>query len=799
MAVAAGTRLGPYEIVAPLGAGGMGEVYRARDTRLGRDIAIKVLPAEFASDSDRLRRFEQEARAVAALDHPNLLAVHDIGTHEGAPYIVAELLEGESLRERLDGGVLPVRKALEIAVQMAQGLTAAHDKGVIHRDLKPANVFLTRDGHVKILDFGLAKLVPPRTAEEHARASTVTETTGAGTVLGTMGYMSPEQVRGQALDQRSDIFSFGCVLYEMLSGRPPFKQETAADTVSAILHEDPQTLTSSGREIPAVLAGFVTRCLEKAPDDRFSSAHDLALALQAESGALVGWAPAPGLPRQRSRLQVGMAALAVAGAAAAGVYVLVVRGPATTPGPPGLIRSIAVLPLANLSGDPSLEYFAEGMTEELTGTLSRISALKVISRTSASQFKGTKKPLREIAAALGVEGVIEGSVLCVGNRVRITAQLINAANDAYLWAESYDRDLKDVLTLQNEVALAVAREVRAKVTPQEQTRLAGGRPVNPDTYRLCLEGRHFLWKSTSEEEYSKAVERFQRAIDSDPTYAPAYAGLALCYNAGGYRGNKPSDVSFPRARAAARRALELDDGLAEAHAVLGQVMFQANWDWAGAEVELQRAIDLDPSSSDVHAAYGFYLLTVGRADPAIQQYRRVLELDPLTPGRTINVGIALYYAGRHEESIAQLKRALELDPTDGWARMMLGSNYARRLDYPEAVAECDRAVEGLPEDPNVLAVCGRVYGLAGRRPQALAILDRLKSLSERRYVDPYNMAWVYDGMGDDDSTMSWLERSYVERSAGMCGVASELWSDDLRTDVRFQDLVRRMNYPAGGR
>jgi TolB-like protein/Tfp pilus assembly protein PilF len=491
-----------------------------------------------------------------------------------------------------------------------------------------------------------------------------------------------------------------------------------------------------------------------------------------------------------------VAALVVVAGAAVALYSLTVRGHAGPPPASGPIRSIAVLPLTNLSGDPGQEYFSDGMTEELIATLSKISALKVISRTSVMQFKGSKKPLREIAAALGVEGVIEGSVLRAGERVRITAQLINAATDTHLWAESYDRDPRDVLALQSDVARAVAGEVRAKLTPQEQTRLAGGRPVNPETYRLCLEGRHFLWTTATEEGLRKAVERFQRAIDLDPTYAPAYAGLALCYNTGGSRGNKPAYESFPSARAAARRALELDDELAEAHAVLGQVVFQADWDWAGAERELQRAIGLDPSNSDVHGAYGFYLLSVGRTDSAVQEYRRALDLDPLTPGRTFNVGIALYYARRYDESITQLRKALELDPADVWTRMMLAWNYAHKHMYSEAMAECDKAVEASPEDPNVLGVCGNVSGLAGRRRQALALLERLKRLSTRRYVDPYNMALVCDGLADNDSTMAWLERSATERSAGLCGVRCELWTDKLCADARFQDLVRRMNYPA---
>ncbi len=498
---------------------------------------------------------------------------------------------------------------------------------------------------------------------------------------------------------------------------------------------------------------------------------------------------------RRHRLWPGLAALAAVVAVWGTTYLLVVRDRAVTPGAPGPIRSIAVLPLTNLSDDPGQEYFSEGMTEQLTATLSQISALKVISRTSASQFKGTKKPLREIAAALGVEGVIEGSVLRAGDHVRITAQLINAATDVHLWAESYERDLKDVLALQNEVARAIADEVRANLTPHEQSRLAGGRTVNPDAFRRCLEGRRLLWKVPTDDSLEQAEERFQQAIDLDPSYAPAYVGLALCYNAGGYSGNRAPYESFPRAREAARRAVELDAGLAEAHAVLGQVMFQADWDWSGAEAEFKEAIALDPSNADVHDGYAIYLETINRSSEAVEEYRRALELDPLTIRRTHNLGFSLYYARRYDESIAQFKKALDMNRSDLWARMGLGCNYAYKGLFREAMSECDKATAGLPDDQNVLAVCGKVYGLAGQGRQALALLDRLKALSAKRYVDPYNMAGVCDGLGDTDGAMGWLERSYTERSAGICGVACELWSEKLRSDGRFQDLLRRMNYP----
>jgi len=618
-----GARLGPYEIVAPLGAGGMGEVYRARDTRLGRDVAIKVLPAEFAVDPERLRRFELEARAVAALSHPNVLAVFDVGTQEGIPYLVTELLEGDSLRDRLSGGALPVRKAVETAVQIAQGLAAAHEKGIIHRDLKPGNVFITKDGHVKILDFGIAKLVAPAGRGAGVQATTLVEATEAGTTLGTVGYMAPEQVRGHAVDHRADIFSLGCVLHELLSGRVPFRRDTAADTASAILQDEPAPLPDA---VPPELKRIVRRCLEKRPEERFQSARVLGFDLQAAAEAPSAAPVARPAARPRRRLWVGVAAL-VAAAAAAAIYVGVRSrsgGPAVAP----QIRSLAVLPLANLSGDPAQEYFSEGMTEELITSLSKISALKVISRTSVMQFKSTKKPIREIAHSLGVDGIIEGSVLRVGERVRITAQLIRADTDTHLWAESYDRDLRDILALQSDVAQTIAGEVKAALTPQERARLASARPVNPEAHEEYLKGRFYLNKMTPEG-YDKGLAHLRRAVELDSKNPLAYAALALGYS---LVGHERFPDAFAQARAAARKAEELGgEPLAEMYLAFGMIELCSDWDYDGAKRDFLRALELNPSIGEAHRWYSWYLFLIGRRDEASAEMKRAEEVEPLTP------------------------------------------------------------------------------------------------------------------------------------------------------------------------
>ena len=658
MALAPGARLGPYEILAPPGAGGMGEVWRARDTRLGRDVAIKVLPDHLASDSRALARFESEAKAVAALSQSNILALYDVGEANGVHYTVTELLVGETLRALVARGAVPVERAIDIAHQVADALAAAHEKGIVHRDVKPENIFITKDGHAKLLDFGLARHETALRNAADTHTPTVSARTEAGAVMGTVAYMSPEQASGKPVEHFSDQFSLGVVLYEMLSGKRPFARSTVAETLTAIIREEPEPLEKAAPSVPPPVRWIVTRLLSKDPADRYDSTRDLARELatwrlhQTDQETPAGSTPRP-TPRARRGPWAGVAALVVL--AAAGSLFWLARRTPTTVASPGPIRSIAVLPLSNLSGDPAQEYFSDGMTEELTAALSQISALKVISRTSSAQFKGTRKPMREIAAALGVEGVIEGSVLRAGDRVRITAQLIHAATDAHLWAHSYERDMKDVLSLQDEVARAIAGEVRAKLTPQEATRLAGGRTVNPEVYELVLKGRR-LYDALDEKEYMKARDYFQRAIDLDPTYAQAYEALGSFYAESGDRDYLRPSEAIPGARAALSRAVELDDGLAVAHARLGVVHFIYDWDWSGAERELKRAVALDPSSSSARGPYAYYLTMVGRFDESIREYRTALELDPLSHYRTFHLGYGLAVAHRYDESVTLLRK-----------------------------------------------------------------------------------------------------------------------------------------------
>ena len=695
--------LGPYEIVALLGAGGMGEVYRARDTRLGRDVAIKVLPAEFAADPERLRRFELEAHAVAALSHPNVLAVYDVGTHEGAPYIVAELLEGETLRERLRAGGLTVRKAVECAVQISQGLAAAHEKGIVHRDLKPANVFVTKDGHVKILDFGLAKLAAPRSLAEGAQATTVVEATEAGTRLGTVGYMSPEQVRGQSVDQRSDIFSFGCVLYEMLVGRPPFRRETAADTASAILHQDPAPLAGSGQAVTPALQEIVSRCLEKRAEERFSSAHDLALALRAyTTGEVPATAALVTAPSARRRV-VGLVLAGVALLAVVGVLLVKVR-PAVPKAGAGAMKKIVVLPFENL-GAPEEAYFASGMAEEITSRLANVQGLGVISRTSAIQYNQAGKTVKQIGSDLGVDYVLEGSVRWEHgqgreSRVRITPQLIRVADDTHVWADRYDRVLADVFAIQSEVAESAVKAMGVTLLPPEQARLKEISTDDLEAYDLYLRGMELFGRGETCEIFAGALEKFQAAVDRDPRFAQALAMTASIHLAMYWIGCDHRQERLAKGKEAAERAVELRPDLAETHFALGDYFYRGLKDFPRALEEYATARRIQPSNAYALLGTGFVLRFQGRWVEAAEAYEKGLELDPKNVHLLHHLAVCYFSAGRYADADRALGRAIALSPQWSWPyelRADLQVKWHGDVEKAQAILEEAGHVAGINE------------------------------------------------------------------------------------------------------
>jgi serine/threonine-protein kinase len=788
MSLSPNTRLGPYEILAPLGAGGMGEVYRARDTRLDRDVAIKVLPDRTARDENALSRFRRETKALAALSHPNILMILDVGEDHGVSYAVMELLDGGTLRDRLRAVGIDWRKALEIGAGVADGLAAAHARGIVHRDLKPENLFLTRDGVVKILDFGLARTGLPDASDR--AAVTVTVETQPGVVLGTVNYMSPEQVRGQQADARCDIFSLGCVLHEMLTGKPPFARETSAETMTAILRHHPTLPSESGAHVPPDVDPVVAKCLEKSPEERFHSAHDLAFTLR----SILTGRPATSVGK-RPRLPWPAIVVMVAAALLVGVFLL--RRELRPAGREitEMIDSLAVLPLENVARDPEQEYFVDGMTEALISDLAKIGSLKVISRTSVMRYRGTTKSLPEIAKELKVDAVVEGSVLRVGERVRITAQLIHAATDEHLWADRYDRDLSDVLRLHSELARTIAQEIKVTLTPQERARMVDARTINPAAHEAYLKGRFHCDKRTPDG-IKKAVDYFEQAVALAPDWPLGHAGLADTYLLMPFWAPVRSSEAIPKARAAAERALEMDESLAEAHATMGHIATTYDWDWPTAEREYQRALTLSPNYAVAHFWYTMYLLFMGRHDKAIREITKAQELDPLSLIIGTNVGRVHYFAGDLEHAETWLRRTLELGPDYAPAHRGLGITLLLQGRFAEAITEAREAVRLSNNDPYHAAILGYLYAKGGQPEEAQRILDELAVRSKLTYVAPTQFALVHEGLVERDRVFEWLERAYQERDAWMLYTLTDPLLAPLRSDPRFADLVRRVGLPS---
>lgn len=797
--VIAGNTLNQYKIISPIGAGGMGEVYLASDTRLERRVALKFLPAHFTQDKEHLRRFEQEARAVAALSHPNVCTIHEVfESEQGRQCIVMEYVEGVTLRKWMTRGRLRVGAALDAAIQIASALAAAHAAGIVHRDIKPENIMIRPDGLIKVLDFGIAKYAGPGRRRD-AKESWVK--TATGVIVGTTAYMSPEQARGLPVDARTDIWSLGVILYEMIARRLPFPGKTPTDRMAAILEREPEPLSRLRRGVPAELERIISRVLAKNRDERYGRSADLAEDLRKLRGRLGAESPfrfalptpARGLLFSRKRRAVALATLllVISVSLVAGLAYFFRQSPTPVSAPE--IKSLAVLPLENLSGDPAQEYFADGMTDALIGDLAQIGALRVISRTSAMHYKGTKKSLPEIAQELQVEGVVEGTVQRSGDRVRIRVQLIHAPTDRHLWVGTYERDVREVLDLQSEIARAIAGEVQIKTTPTEQARLASRRPVGPKASDDYLQGRYLYWNKRTEENLRKAIEYFQSAIREDPNYALAYVGLADCYNSltSVQAGALPPIEGRRQAEESAVKALELDSGLAEAHSALGWVN-HFNWNWAEAEQDFKRAIELNPNYANAHNFYAAYLMSRGRVEEALAASNRARELDPLSLSISVQKGFLLMLARRYDESIEQLHRVIAIDPDHYQAYWFLGHVYAFSGQFDKGIAAAEKAVSLSKRSPAALGVLGLAYGFAGRKREATKVLNELLDLNKRRYVTPAVITYVYIGLGEKDQAFTWLEKSYQERSNFIAFFKVLAMVDPLRSDPRFADLLRRV-------
>jgi len=779
-----GSTLGRYQILSLLGAGGMGEVYRAKDTRLGRDVAVKILPEHLATNPEALARFEREARAVAALSHPNILAIHDFGTEHGVSYAVMELLEGETLRGCLSHPLPAWRRAVEIGAAVAEGLAAAHAKGIIHRDLKPENIFLTTEGQIKILDFGLARIKPVVSAQARTLTITAVDATKPGRVMGTFGYMSPEQVRGETADAPSDLFSLGCVLYEIVGGQRPFVADTGAETMAAILRDETPALAGAGKEVPEAVEHVIRHCLEKKPEERYQSARDLAFDLRSLlTGAGTSQSvSALARPRSRPALWIGLALTVLLLGLALTSYFLLWRGKA--------IESLAVLPFANESAEPDTEYLSDGIAESLINSLSRLPRLTVMSRDAAFHYKGRAVSAQEVGRDLKVQAVLKGRVLKRGDNLSISAELIDVRNNSHFWGEQYNQKLADVLAVQEEIAKQISEKLRLALTGEEQQRLAKRPTENMEAYQLYLKGRFYASKYTAEG-FTKGIEFLNQAIALDPTYALAYAGLAATYYDASGTYLNPNDA-MPNVKAAAERALALDETLAEAHTSLGQFEAQYKWNWKEAEKEYKRALELNPNSSSTHLYYGYYLGEQGRLDDAIAQITRARELDPLTPYTSSTLAFYYYLARRPDEALAQLQKLIDMDPNFAVGHYTLGLAYEQKGMYEQALAAFNQARLLDPENPYPLALLGHLYAVSGKRGEAQKIIDELKARSKQRHVDPMFMARIYAGLGEKDLAFEWLEKAYQVRSEEILILKVTPHFDNLHSDPRFAALLRRV-------
>ena len=823
-----GQTVAHYRIISLLGEGGMGKVYLAEDTKLHRKVSLKFLASNLTEDKDRLRRFEQEARATSALNHPNILTIYEIGADDGRRFIATEFIEGQTLRNRL-GSPLDTEDALEIAIQVASALVAAHRVNIVHRDIKPENIMIrNEDGLVKVLDFGLAKVTPHKQggAADSAVTTALRANTGPGVVMGTVAYMSPEQTRGDSVDERTDIWSLGVVLYEMVAGSSPFLASTSNEIISAILSKQPApSLARYARLVPERLEEIVEKALAKNKEERYQTSKDLLIdlrrlqqALQLKAVSERNTSPDPIIQSFPGRATIQNASAVTATATSsstssaeyivnqvrshkralmisstilllvvAGILIYITRIKETAAPSRTGIKSLAVLPLENLSGDPSQEYFADGMTEALISSLSQINALKVISRTSVMRYKDSHESLPTIARALGVDAVIEGSVQRSGERVRVTAQLIPATTDAPIWSRNYERELSDIFKLQSDVAQAIAAEIRVQLTPAEQNRLSSSLPVDPKAHEAYLLGRYHLAK-LNETDLALAIDHLQRAIQIQPDFAAAYAALSRAWSERGIWGQKSyTEVEQP-AREAALKALQIDPANASARTSMCMILINYDHNYSAAEDEVKRAIEIDPGSADAYVAYGWLLQVLGRHDEVRQKMQKAEQLDPVSSRIQGDFGRMLYRARKYDEAENHLKRSIELDPNNYGSYGRLGDVYLEMGRFGEAISmfETSRNLQQQGAHALRLAV---VYARMGRRQAAL---DVLASTSNR---SAWELARLYTALGERDKAFNILNESIDKQDVLLTNLKEDPSFDTLHSDPRWRLLLRRLNFP----
>jgi len=819
--VRANTTLSHYRIVSKIGAGGMGEVYLAQDTKLGRKVALKILPADVAAHQDRMKRFVQEAKSASALNHPNIITIYEIEQIDSVNFIATEFIDGETLRQRLKNGPLKLGEVLDVAAQIASALSTAHAAGIVHRDIKPENIMLRRDGIVKLLDFGLAKLterVSPDSVDTEAPTSLKTD---PGTVLGTAVYMSPEQARGLEVDARTDIFSFGVLIYEMIAGRLPFEGSNTNEILASILSDkEPSPLARYAREVPAELERIVSKALRKDREQRYQTARDLLIDLHSLKDRLQFEAElersAPTemraskaeingdvrqaftqaektstdkFPAATKRYATPALALLLLVTLTAIAYFYFRSSNKSIGGRPE-ISSIAILPFVNVNANADTEYLSNGIADSLINSLSQTSKLRVIARSSVFSYKGKEVDPQTIARELNVEGIVTGRITQRGDNLSISIELTDARDKSHVWGEQYNRTVSDLLAVQEEISREISNQLRLNLTGEEQQRLGKRYTENPEAYQLYLKGRYFA-DQYSEDGFKKAVDQFHLAIQKDSRYALAYAGLAETYWVASAQFLQPQEA-MPKARDAALEALKIDDTLAEAHTSLAAVHAFYDYDIVSSEREFKRALELNPGSASAHQWYAWYLFVLKRPEEALREIRRAQELDPLSLLINGEVGMAYYFARQYDRAIEEDKKAAELDPNNSFARIGLTRSYIQIRKYEEAIATASKPE---PDDSYLLASLGEAYARSGKTAEAQKVIDKLNELTKQRYVPPYAVAWIYVGLGQKQQALDWLEKSYANREDTMIWLNSDPSLDDLRSEPRFQDLVRRVGLP----
>jgi serine/threonine-protein kinase len=811
-----------YEIIKQIGAGGMGEVYLAIDKKLDRKVAVKILNEKFAQHESNLRRFTQEAKAASALNHPNILVIHEIGEADDVHFIVSEFVEGKTLREILDQSPLKLSEVLAVSIQIAGALTAAHAANIVHRDIKPDNIIIRPDDYVKILDFGLAKLVEQQKSLVGLEDETAKQNqTAKGVILGTVKYMSPEQAKGEKVDGRTDIFSFGVLLYEMMAGRTPFAGNSVSETLANLINAVPQPMARYAEGVPNELQRIVSKMLRKNKDERYQTMKGLLADLKdlrenlafderlekshppgAENATQILQTTTGDANLQTAKMQdsfsqtikrhkplAAFVLIVLLAAIGFGVWYFTNRVANTKQ-----IESIAVLPFINENGNADVEYLSDGMTETLISSLSQLPDLNVKARSSVFRYKGKEIDAQTIGKELNVQAILNGTVVRRGEDLALHIELVDAQTETVLWSADYRQPMTNLVSLQSEITRDVSNKLRMKLSGADEKRLKKNQTENTEAYQLYLLGRYHLNKLT-DDGFRKGRDYFQQAIEIDPNYALAYAGLADAYiKLSGYNALPPNE-GFPKARAAATKALELDDQLAEAHIILGAVKHFYDWDWLGAEREFKRAIEINPSNADARQFYSYHLSAMGRFDEALSEMKRAQELDPLSLEKIVGIGEIFYYQRQYDRAIEQYRKALEMDSNSGFTHWAIGNVYVQKGMYQEAIAEYQKAIPLSGDSPDEPASLAYTYALLGRRQEALRIIDDLKERSKRSYISPSTMAFIYIGLAEKNQAFELLDKAYNERDILLVLLKVEPMFDPLRSDPRFQDLLRRVGLP----